>query len=310
MIVALAGGTGAAKLIRGLAGIVVPARLLIVGNTGDDLDCWGLHISPDLDSVTYALADLLDRARGWGVAGDTFHCLETMRRLGAPAWFRLGDRDLATHLFRTERLREGATLSAATRAITAALGIGVQLLPMSDQPVRTRLLTAGGWLGLQEYFVREQARPAVRQVEYAGAADARPAPGVVEAIGDAEAVIVCCSNPVTSIGPILAVPGIVTALLSTPAPVIAVSPLIGEAAVSGPAGRLLESRGLPVSAVSIARLYQPWLDVLVVDRQDAALAPAIAEHGARPALADTLMTDAVRERALARAVLDAAGISR
>jgi LPPG:FO 2-phospho-L-lactate transferase len=309
MIVALAGGTGAAKLVRGLAGTVEPARLAVVGNTGDDFDCWGLHVSPDLDSVAYALAGLLDRAQGWGVAGDTFHCLETMRRLGALAWFRLGDRDLATHLFRTERLRAGGTLTAATRAVTAALGVGARLLPMSDQPVRTRLLTPAGWLGLQEYFVRERAEPPVRQVEYAGAAEAHPAPGVVEAIREAEAVIVCCSNPVTSIGPILAVPGILAALRTTTAPVVAVSPIIGQAPVSGPAGRLLESRGLPVSAVSIAQLYQPWLDVLVVDRQDAALAPAIAERGARTAVADTLMTDAARERALARAVLDAAGVA-
>jgi LPPG:FO 2-phospho-L-lactate transferase len=309
MIVALAGGTGAAKLVRGLAATIQPARLAVIGNTGDDFDCWGLHVSPDLDSIVYALAGLLDRAQGWGVADDTFHCLESMRQLGGLAWFRLGDRDLATHLFRTERLRAGGTLSAATRALTTALGVDARLLPMSDQPVRTRLLTPAGWLGLQEYFVRERAEPAVRQVEYAGAAEAYPAPGVVEAIREAEAVVVCCSNPVTSIGPILAVPGILTALLQTPAPVVAVSPIIGQAPVSGPAGRLLESRGLPVSAVSIAQLYQPWLDVLVVDRQDAALAPAIAERGARTAAADTLMTDDGRERALARAVLDAAGVS-
>jgi LPPG:FO 2-phospho-L-lactate transferase len=309
MIVALAGGTGAAKLLRGLSGIIEPSRLAVVGNTGDDFECWGLHVSPDLDSVTYALAGLLDREKGWGVAGDTFHCLDAMRRFGGLTWFQLGDRDLATHLFRTERLRGGATLSAATGAITEALGVAARLIPMSDDPVRTRLLTPSGWLGFQEFFVRERARPAVREVAYAGADVARPAPGVVDAIQDAEAIVVCCSNPVTSIAPILAVPGMVPALRETSAPVVAVSPIIGDAPVSGPAGQLLRTRGLPVSAVSIAELYQPWLDVLVVDHTDAGLAPEIAARGARAVTAETLMTDAASERALARAVLDTAGVA-
>lgn len=309
MIVALAGGTGAAKLLRGLSGIIEPSRLAVVGNTGDDFECWGLHVSPDLDSVTYALAGLLDREKGWGVAGDTFHCLDAMRRFGGLTWFQLGDRDLATHLFRTERLRGGATLSAATGAITGVLGVAARLIPMSDDPVRTRLLTPSGWLGFQEFFVRERARPAVREVAYAGADVARPAPGVVEAIQDAEAIVVCCSNPVTSIAPILAVPGIVPALRETSAPVVAVSPIIGDAPVSGPAGQLLQTRGLPVSAVSIAELYRPWLDVLVVDHTDAGLAPEIAARGARAVTAETLMTDAASERALARAVLDTAGVA-
>jgi LPPG:FO 2-phospho-L-lactate transferase len=308
MIVALAGGTGAAKLLRGLAGTVAPSRLAVIGNTGDDFECWGLHVSPDLDSVTYALAGLGDRERGWGVGGDTFQCLEAMRRLGGPDWFQLGDRDLATHLFRTQRLRGGATLSAATAAIGAALGVRARVIPMSDDPVRTRLLTATGWLDFQEFLVRDRARPAVREVTYAGAESAHPAPGVIEAIHGAEAIVVCCSNPVTSIAPILAVPGVVAALAGTPAPVIAVSPLIGEAPVTGPAGRLLSARGLPVSAVSIAELYRPWLDLLVVDHRDAGLAAAIAERGARAVAAATLMTDAAHERDLARAVLDAVGV--
>ena len=308
MIVALAGGTGAAKLLRGLSGIIEPSRLAVIGNTGDDFECWGLHVSPDLDSVVYALAGLLDREKGWGVAGDTFHCLDAMRRFGGLTWFQLGDRDLATHLFRTERLRGGATLSAVTGAITEALGVAARLIPMSDDPVRTRLLTPSGWLGLQEFFVRERARPAVREVTYAGADVARPAAGAVEAIQDAEAIVVCCSNPVTSIAPILAVPGMVPALRETSAPVVAVSPIIGDAPVSGPAGQLLQARGLPVSAVSIAELYRPWLDVLVVDHTDAGLAPEIAARGVRAVTAETLMTDAASERALARAVLDAAGV--
>jgi LPPG:FO 2-phospho-L-lactate transferase len=308
MIVALAGGTGAAKLLRGLARAGDPARLFVVGNTGDDLECWGLHVSPDLDSVAYALAGLLDPVRGWGVRDDTFHCREAMRRLGAPAWFSLGDRDLATHLRRTELLRGGASLSQATAAVAAALGVDARLCPMSDDPVRTRIRTPEGWLAFQEFFVRERARPEVHEVSYAGAEAARPAPGVVEAIGAAETVVVCCSNPVTSIGPILAVPGIVAALEATAAPVVAVSPIVGDAPVSGPAGKLLLARGLPVSVLSIARVYAPWLDVLVIDRRDAALAPRLEDSGVRPVVTDALMTDAAAETALARAVLAAAGV--
>ncbi len=309
MIAALAGGTGAAKLLRGLARLVDPARLLIVGNTGDDLDCWGLHVCPDLDSVTYALAGRLDPGKGWGIQDDTFHCRDAMGRLGVETWFALGDRDLATHLRRTELLARGATLSAATRTLADAFGVTARLTPMSDDPVRTRVRTPAGWLGFQEFFVREKAQPEVCEVVYEGAATARPAPGVLEAIGDAEAVIVCCSNPVTSIGPILAVPGITDALEYTPAPVLAVSPIIGAGPVSGPAGKLLLARGLPVSALSIAEIYSPWLDVLVFDRRDTALASEVARRGIRPVPTETLMTDAAAETALARAVLDAVGLT-
>lgn len=308
MIVALAGGTGAAKLLRGLAHVTDPARLVVVGNTGDDLEWWGLHVSPDLDSVAYALADLLDPGRGWGVRDDTFHCLEAMRRFGRPTWFRLGDRDLATHLHRTALLRGGVPLSEATREVAVALGVRARLVPMSDDPVRTELRTPGGWLTLEEFFVRERTRPEVLEVTYRGADAARPGPGVLEAIREAEAVVVCCSNPVTSIGPILAVPGIAEALGTTPAPVAAVSPIVGQAPVSGPAGKLLRARGLPVSAVSIAEVYRPWLDALVFDRRDSALAGEIERRGVRPVPADTLMTDSGRETALARAVLEAVGL--
>jgi LPPG:FO 2-phospho-L-lactate transferase len=308
MIVALAGGTGAAKLLRGLARLVGGDRLTIVGNTGDDLACWGLHVSPDLDSVTYALAGLLDAGRGWGLRDDTFHCRDAMGRLGGATWFSLGDHDLATHLMRTDLLGRGARLSEVTRVLTTTLGVTARLCPMSDDPVRTRLRTDAGWLAFQEFFVRERAEPEVREVVYEGAAVARPAPGVVEAIGAAEAVVVCCSNPVTSIGPILAVPGITEALAATAAVTVAVSPIIGTAPVSGPAGKLLRMRGLPVSAASIARVYAPWLDVLVFDRQDAGLAAEVEAVGVRPVLADTLMRDPESEVRLARSVLEAAAV--
>jgi LPPG:FO 2-phospho-L-lactate transferase len=307
VIVALAGGTGAAKLLRGLAAEHDPADLLIVGNTGDDLEWWGLHVSPDLDSVAYALAGRLDPVKGWGVRDDTFRCQAAMAALGAPAWFRLGDQDLATHLLRTSLLRAGATLSAATRAIGAGLGVRPHLVPMSDDPVRTRVRTPNGWLDFQEYFVRERANPEVREVSYEGAAAARPAPGVAEAIGGAEGVVVCCSNPVTSIGPILAVPGIAEALRATPAPVVAVSPIVGDAPVSGPAGALMAVRGLPVSPLGVAAAYAPWLDALLIDRRDAGLAGYLERTGVRPVVTDALMPDAASERALARAVLGAFG---
>jgi LPPG:FO 2-phospho-L-lactate transferase len=309
MLVALAGGTGAAKLLRGLARATDPARLLIVGNTGDDLDWWGLHVSPDLDSVAYALAGRLDRARGWGLEGDTFHCRDDIARLGGETWFSLGDRDLATHIRRTVLLRGGASLSTATSALAAALGVRAQLCPMSDEPVRTRLRTSAGWLGFQEYFVREKAQPDVYEIVYEGAAMARPAPGIVPAIEGAEAVVVCCSNPVTSIGPILAVPGIREALERTPAPVVAVSPIVGGAPVSGPAGKLLLAQGRPVSALSIAEVYAPWLDVLVFDQRDAALGPELERRGLRAVTAPTMMVDDAAETALARAVLATAGIA-
>jgi len=307
VIVALAGGTGAAKLLRGLVHVTEPSRLFIVGNTGDDLDWWGLRVSPDLDSVAYALAGLLDGTRGWGVRDDTFHCLEAMQRLGRDTWFRLGDRDLATHLHRTLLLSAGASLTAATRAIAHALGVTARLVPMSDDPVRTELRTGAGWLSLEEFFVRERCLPDVLDVAYRGAEAARPAPDVLEAIGAAEAVVVCCSNPVTSIGPILAVPGIADALVRTPAPVVAVSPIVGGRAVSGPAAKLLAARRLDVSPLGVARAYQPWLDALVIDRADVAGAPALERDGVRPVLADALMRDHAAEVRLARAVLDAVG---
>ena len=307
MIVALAGGTGAAKLLRGLVHVTEASRLFIVGNTGDDLDWWGLRVSPDLDSVAYALADLLDGARGWGVRDDTFHCLAAMGQLGRETWFRLGDRDLATHLHRTLLLRAGASLTTATRALTDALGVTARLVPMSDDPVRTEIRTGSGWLSLEEFFVRERCAPDVLDVAYRGAESARPAPHVLEAIESAEAVVVCCSNPVTSIGPILAVPGILDALVRTAAPVVAVSPIVGGQAVTGPAGKLLAARGLDVSPLGVARAYRPWLDALVVDRADAALVPALQREGVRGVIADALMPDASAETRLARVVLETAG---
>jgi LPPG:FO 2-phospho-L-lactate transferase len=303
-ITALAGGTGAAKLLRGLARVVEPSTLTVIGNTGDDTEVWGLHVSPDLDTVMYALGGLLDVARGWGRHDETFHCLDAMAALGGQSWFNLGDRDLATHLVRTQALRAGRPLSDVIGELARRHGVSARVLPMSDDPVRTRIETPDGWLDFQEYFVREKAQPAVRSVAYAGADRARPAPGVVDAVRDTDLVLVCPSNPVTSIGPILAVPGIVDALGGTAAPIVAVSPIVGDAPVSGPAGTLMRARGLEVSATGVATAYAPWLGTLVVDTRDAPAIPSLAARGVRAVATDTMMTDRAREIALARAVLD------
>lgn len=306
-LVALAGGTGAAKLLRGLDALVGPGTLGIIGNTGDDALIWGLHVSPDLDTVCYTLGGLLDESRGWGLRDETFRTLGEMVRFGEPTWFGLGDRDLATHLHRTRLLSEGLTLSEVTARIARDLGVSHAVLPMSDQPVSTRILGPDGWLSFQEYFVREKTQVEVREVDYAGAASALPAPGVLDAIAAADAVIVCPSNPVTSIGPILAVLGLPRALETTAAPVLAVSPIIGGQAVSGPAGRLMAARGLEVSALGVAAAYAPWLDTLLVDTIDASLAPRLEAGGVRPVVTDTLMRDLEGEVALARRVLEALG---
>jgi len=305
-VTALAGGTGAAKLLRGLAACLAPRDLTIVGNTGDDTEVWGLHVSPDLDTVTYALAGLLDVARGWGRADETFHALQAMASLGAPTWFSLGDRDLATHLVRTAALREGETLTAITARLAARLGVAARILPMSDAPVRTSVTTTQGRLAFQEYFVRDKAQGEVVAVAYDGATAARPAPGVVEAIAGADLVLVCPSNPVTSIGPILAVPGIVAALRTTRAPIVGVSPIVGGAPVSGPAGRLMQARGLDVSPLGVAAAYAPWLRTLLIDARDAKLADALGEAGVKAVAADIVMTDRASEIVLARRVLGAA----
>ena len=309
-ITALAGGTGAAKLLRGLGRVIDPRDLTVIVNTGDDAEIWGLHVSPDLDTVCYTLGGVIDEQKGWGLIGETFHALDQIARFGEPVWFNLGDRDLATHLHRTRLLREGRTLTQITRAIAQALGVPATVLPMSDQPVRTRILGPDGWLAFQEYFVREKAQVEVRAVNYAGAPVARPAPGVLDALRGADAVLVCPSNPITSIGPILAVPGLVETLQATGATVAAVSPIVGGDAVSGPAGRLMAAAGLPVSATGVARAYGGWLDLLVFDEQDRALAPEIRSAGAAPVVAPTMMSSRDAEVALARHVVAALAAAR
>ena len=304
MMVVLTGGTGGAKFVDALKQLLPARKLTLVVNTGDDLEWWGLHVSPDLDSIMYVLAGMLRKERGWGVDGDTFECVEAMRRMNAPAWFRAGDRDLATHLTRTQLLASGRTLSEATAEIASALGVQSRILPMSDARVETRVTTPEGELSFQEYFVRERYRPEVRGVRFVGAEQASPAPGVLESIKSAEAVLLGTSNPITSIGPILAVPGIRQALRETQALVAAISPIVGGAAVSGPAGALMAAQGLPVSIAGVALAYRDFLDLLIVDERDSKAAEELRLSGLQVHCAQTIMKTADEKAALAATVLE------
>ncbi len=308
MITALAGGVGAARLLRGMVEVVDPSTITAIVNVGDDTRLHGLHIAPDLDTVLYTLAGLADPDTGWGVAGESWAVMEELERLGGETWFRLGDRDLATHCYRTQRLCDGAALSEVTAELARARGVRVRLLPASDDPVRTHLHLAGGdEVPFQEYFVRLRHDVAVTAVRFDGADEARPAPGVLEAVDGAEVVVVCPSNPVVSIGPVVAVPGLLDRLRQRRQRVVAVSPIVAGAAVKGPAARLMAETGFEPSVVGVARWYAPWVSTLVVDRADAALAEAVEAEGVRCVVADTMMVDVERAAGLARAVLDAVG---
>jgi len=307
-ITVLAGGVGAARFLQGLLAIHPPSDVTIVSNVGDDAEFFGLRVCPDIDIVLYHLAGLADEERGFGLRGDTFHVLEALARLGYDPWFRLGDRDLATCIARSDLLRRGRTLSEAIGEIARALGVPARILPVSDDPLRTVIRTGDGLLEFQEYFVKRGARDPVREVIFRGAEAARPAPGVLEAIGDAQAVLLAPSNPLVSIGPILAVPGVREALRETAARVAAISPIVGGAALKGPAARMLRDQGLETSALTIAHLYRDFLDVLVIDEADATLRPEIEALGLAAAVTDTIMSSMEKKAALARKVLGAVGL--
>jgi len=303
MIVVLTGGTGGAKFVDGLRQVVAPEELTLIVNTGDDLLWWGLYVSPDLDSITYVLAGLLSNERGWGVKGDTFFCLQSMGRLRQPIWFQVGDRDLAVHLLRSKLLAEGKTLSEATAEITYRLGVKSRILPMSDSRLETRIGTPAGDVSFEEFFVQRRYQDPVQSVHFAGAVDAEPAPGVVNAIMSADAILLAPSNPITSIGPILAVPGIREALRDARAPIVAVSPIVGGAPVAGPAGVLMASQGLPVSIAGVAQAYREFLDVLVVDVRDANAAKELRAAGVNVHCTKTIMRTAEDKAELARTVV-------
>jgi LPPG:FO 2-phospho-L-lactate transferase len=305
-VAVLAGGVGAARFLRGLRSLLDPARLTIIVNTADDETFFGLHVSPDLDTVTYTLADRVDPRQGWGIGGDTFACLESLQRFYTSAWFRLGDADLATHIFRSDALRRGRSLTAVTAAIAARHGVRQRVLPMSDQPVRTHVEVVGrGSLPFQDYLVKGRGRGRVRRVRFAGLRAARPAPGVLAALRGADAVILPPSNPIVSIQPILGLPGVRQMLRRTRARVAAVSPLVRGLPIKGPLDRMLRGLGHEVSAVGVAQLYRDFVDLFVLDERDAALAPRIAALGMRPLVTDTIMRSPAQSRRLARAVIDA-----
>ena len=307
-VVALAGGVGAARFLNGLTRVLAPERIFIVGNTADDAEIHGLHVSPDLDTVTYTLAGLADPKRGWGIRGDHFRCLEALGRLGTDTWFQLGDRDLATHLYRTQRLREGTTLTDITAEITAALGVRSQIVPMSDDRMRTRIGTPTGELEFQTYFVKRRARDRVVSVRFEGAPEATPAQGVIEAIAGAKAIILCPSNPFISIGPILAVRGIREALQSKRDRVVAISPIVGGRALKGPAAHMMKSMRLRPAAAEVARLYADFVSVFVLDEVDQKQAVLVEKLGMRPVVTNTVMRGLRERKSLARVVVRELGI--
>ena len=305
MIVALAGGVGGAKLADGLARVVAPGGLTIAVNTGDDFEHLGLHVSPDLDTVMYTLAGRNNTETGWGLAGETWAFMTALERLGGETWFQLGDQDLATHVERTRRLRDGETLSAVTAGLCDRFGIGHPIIPMSDDPVSTMVLTDGGRLAFQDYFVRLRCEPRVTGFEFDGAEAAHPSPALstVMESGSITAAIICPSNPYVSVGPILAVPDIARWLGAREFPVVAVSPIVGGRALKGPAAKMMAELGVEVSALAVARHHGGLLDGMVVDCTDEALATAIEAEGIRVAVTGTIMNSAATRAALAQDVV-------
>ena len=304
MITALAGGIGAAKFLTGLVKLVKGEELTVVVNTGDDIELYGLHISPDIDIVTYTFAGIVDENKGWGIRGDTFRCLNAIKRLNGEAWFNLGDLDFATHMFRTALLKEGRGLSEVTALISKALGLKVKILPMTDDRVETRILTKEGLVHFEEYLVKNGARDEVLGVEFVGANVAKPAVGVVEAILDSELVIVCPSNPIVSIGAILGVRGVREALKQASGRRVAVSPIVAGYPIKGPADKLLRGLGFEVSAFSVAKLYADFLDLFVIDLADAAEKEKIEDLGIEVKVANTVMRSLKDKILLAKVILE------
>ncbi|PYT57182.1 MAG: 2-phospho-L-lactate transferase [Acidobacteria bacterium] len=303
-ITALAGGVGASKLLLGLYEVMEPAALSIIVNTGDDIELHGLKISPDLDIVTYTLAGIVDPAKGWGIRGETFHALKRLAGYGRPNWFNLGDRDLATHIHRSALLAEGKTLSQAAESIRIALGVKARILPMSNDPVPTVIESNEGPMHFQKYLVKRRAEPTVKNIRFAGAGSARPAPGVLEAISEAGRIIICPSNPLISIGPILAIPLVREQLRARKRDVLAVCPLVGGKSLKGPSDKMLAQQGHEATALGVAKLYADFTGTFVIDPVDRTQAAAISALGMKVAIVPTVMKTRSQKRNLARALLE------
>jgi LPPG:FO 2-phospho-L-lactate transferase len=304
-IAALAGGVGAARFLTGLVKVAAPEDITVIVNTGDDINLFDLHISPDVDIVTYTLAGIVDEAKGWGVKGDTFHALVNLKTLGADAWFNLGDKDLATHIYRTNRLHQGATLTEVTDEVRIKLGLKTLILPMSNDHFETKIRTPQGTMHFEEYFVKYQCKPQFLGVEFDGGAIAKPSPGVLEAILDADLVIVCPSNPVVSVGTILSIVGVRDALRRTKARVVAVSPIVAGATIKGPADKMLSGLGVEVSAFGVAQFYSDFLDAIVIDNKDADQRMRIETLGLVVTVTNTVMRSLEDKVALAKATIQA-----
>lgn len=308
MITVLAGGVGAARFLEGLVLVHPPEEITVISNVGDDLEIYGAHVSPDIDIVLYTLAGLVD-PRGWGVINDTFHFVDSLERFGYETWFRLGDRDYATSVYRSRRLNEGATLAEATAEIVRALRLNLSVLPVTDDRLRTMVRTTAGELEFQDYFVRRHHQDDVLGIRFAGEAEAKPAEGVIEAIQSADAIILAPSNPLVSIGPILAVEGVRDALVATSARVAAISPIVGGGVIKGPADRMLRGLGMEVSATQVATLYKDFLDLFVLDLADAELADSIAELDIEPLVTGTIMKGHQEKKQLATVTVRALGLA-
>ncbi|MEO9254498.1 MAG: 2-phospho-L-lactate transferase [Tepidiformaceae bacterium] len=305
MITVFAGGVGASRFLEGLVRVAEPADVTVISNTGDDVDMFGLRVSPDTDIVIYALAGAVNPETGWGLTGDTFAVMDQLQRFGYERWFNLGDRDLAMAIHRTRLLHEGVPMHEIVAGLVSDWGLSLTILPMSNERIETRISGPNGEIAFQDYMVRLHTEVDVRGITFVGADTAKPAPGVIAAITDAEAVILAPSNPLVSIGPIMAVPGIREALTNSKATRAAISPIIAGQVVKGPAAKMLESLGHEVSAVGVARIYQGLIDVMVIDELDRALAPQVEALGMRCVVTDTMMTSIERKAELAADVLAA-----
>ena len=309
MIVVLAGGVGAARFLQGVVQVIPQDQLVVIANTGDDREFYGLHVSPDVDIVMYTLAGIVDEKNGWGIRGDTFHTMKQLTSYGNENWFALGDRDLATHIHRTNLLQQGKTFSEITDELRQHFGLQLRILPMSDQPIATHIQTPAGLIHFEEYLVKRRCSDEVQDVVFVGAKEAKPAPGVLDALKQAEAILIAPSNPIVSIGSILAVPGIHDVLHEASGMIVAVSPIVGGAPIKGPADKLMRGMHIDVSAVGVARCYRDFLDVMVIDEQDAQLAEEVENLGIPAVVTNTIMHDDKAKAELARTVLRAAGLN-